>query len=344
MARFILGSSSTFSTPGRESYTETSDAVGDANRSEASSTRRTAWSWRYDSPSIWSYTVPAGNKLTLDSIEIFGSPVAPYEVRGPARYRLGTIYLEEGTEPAAIGEWFLDGVDAFQSAIMTGAGDGPSSAIRPGKILSFGDGITFDPGQEINVVFTPVVGAHGGIAPTVVRCTIFGENPVTGAPIYVKGTYHVASTLAWSITNYVVTAPGFVMKSIVITADTAKPVLAHELILRMNGGVIAELGHAFHSQGVSTPARYTIPFNGLTFGEGTKFELTGRNFLDLGQTFSVALAGELTGPDTYVMRAYNTALVGHVYWNANFVDSTGSTSGYPIAQLSDIVVIRKGST
>lgn len=39
-----------------------------------------------------------------------------------------------------------------------------------------------------------------------------------------------------------------------------------------------------------------------------------------------------------VMRAFNTSLARHVYWEVDEPDPTGQLSGYPLAALTDIVI------
>lgn len=67
------------------------------------------------------------------------------------------------------------------------------------------------------------------------------------------------------------------------------------------------------------------------------FESDGVRSYDRGSTEKIPSGGTVT---TFNMRAYNTVLTRPVYWIASgSPDFTGASSGYPVIDLTDIVVL-----
>jgi hypothetical protein len=240
---------------------------------------------------LWSYDLADGQALTLESIEVAAwAPSAEWEQRGPGKFNLGTVELRvAGATVAEVQAW---GSDHHVSTLMAAAAGTSTSTVRASSVIDFGSALILASTTVIQARVTPTTGALGGHQPCVFRVWLWGTN-ATGGAVFYEGKLYPTGTDADQLILDVTLAAEFRLKSALIVADAGNTILVNDLEMKLDSEVIAVLGHPCMSAGVSRPARYSIPFGGLTFIGPRRFELSGRPFQDLGARVTATMVGRL---------------------------------------------------
>jgi hypothetical protein len=264
---------------------------------------------------LWSYTVPAGKKATVEYLNIHYSLMTISGTTNNNPTRSGNVFREavtslvvDGTtilvmEGRGAGAW--EGAGATVSGVTAAPGRDADNLTK----LHFGDGIQFTNGQVFTAtaVIENLAQAIDGIHPQVHRIRLHGKNTASGAPMFIEAvirpSLYGTVTYYWNgvetATSYTVDANGFTLLSVSFRTDIGLEWIASSHNnLYLNDQILIEMGPFMQGTGLNVETT-NIPLYGIDLYEGDVLALRGAPGVDCGQVISVALIGVETSLATY---------------------------------------------
>jgi hypothetical protein len=318
---------------------------------------------------LWSYTVPARTKLTADTLGLVVSPGGAWGVPS----QVGG--LSQSFEHVGVASLLVGGVTVLERPlrmrglpreVVTGSfNGGPNNSTLglptgPDQAFAYGDGVQLDEATVLKVSFTatePIqitTGGNGGSLPTVVRALVVARLAGSSAPVFIHGSARVRGpTETMDVVSYTVPSGGLTVLGFTTWADGLySPFAARWVTLTLNGDPIHEFfdlhvtAHTCSRMGdnVGGGNNLSIQLGGAEFFPTDKLALVGNPTCDTGGSIAVMLVGttEPLHGDVFLMRAYNTVLAHDVTWEVfGTPDTTGAQSGYPLGNLTDVVVAHR---
>lgn len=263
---------------------------------------------------LWRYVVPAGKKITAESVNVHYSHKAVSgfgtAVRGGEAWREAiTTLLVDGSavfvyEGKATGAWEgLSGASP-QATQHPGARDAALHN-RP----NFGDGLALTNGQVLTATASieNLALTIDGIHPQVHRIRLFGFNTATNAPQFIdavlRPTIYGSATYGWNNdeTNlsYTIGSDGFTLLSMSFRTDIGLEwIISSHAVLYLNGVPLIEMGPFMQGTGLTVESIH-VPLYGTDLIEGDVLELRGSPGVDCGQVVSAVVTGAETSLATY---------------------------------------------